>query len=163
MPTQDPKLAADSHRTRKTFGGSHLGYVARWLTHSAKTGQPFDATFFDREPILEVSLDSDFASKFLAVVRSALARPSDVRELAELCREGVKFSDGNVAPLASIWMLNPMPPGGIDNEALSRADIARAEERAGQNGETIREMIRDTYRCDSAAEEDYFVRRWICS
>jgi hypothetical protein len=82
--------------------------------------------------------------------------------LAALCRN-IKFSDGNVAPLASIWMLNPMPPGGVDNEAMSRADMARAEVRAGQNGETIREMIADTYHCESTAELDWHTRRWIAS
>jgi hypothetical protein len=163
MPTQDPKLAADSQRMLKVFG-SHLGQISRQLAYCAASGQRFDATFFDREPILEVSLDDIFASKFLAAVRRALVRPGppDVKDLAALCKR-VEFSDGNVAPLASIWILNPMPPGGIDNEALSRADLTKAEVRAGQNGETIREMIRDTYRCESAAEEDYFVRRWIAS
>jgi hypothetical protein len=58
-------------------------------------------------------------------------------------------------------MLNPMPPGGVDNEAMSRADMARAEVRAGQNGETIREMIADTYHCESTAELDWHTRRWI--
>lgn len=149
MSAQDSEIA-------EIIRSSHLADLLYQLVHHAKTGQPFDVTFFDREPLLDATLDDIFASKFLATVfgpASALQR---------LC-ERVKFSDDTVVPIAAIWILNPMPPGGIDNEALSRADLARAEEAAGPNGETIREMIADTYHCESTAELDWHTRRWIAS
>jgi hypothetical protein len=122
----------------------------------AKTGLSFDVTFHGHGPILEVTLDDVFASKFLAAIYGPY------RALHRLCGQ-IKFSDGTVTPIENIWTFHPMPPGGIDNGALRRADLAQAEVRAGPNGETVREMIRDTYRCGSAAEEDWFVRRWIAS
>jgi hypothetical protein len=151
MPAQDPKIAAGCRRLDEIFG-SRFGHLLWQLTHYARTGQSFDAVFFDREPILDVTLDDIFASKFL----------DDARSLRRLCKR-VKFSDGTIAPIDAIWLFNYMPRDGIDNAALDNVDLAQAEVRAGQNGETIREMIRVSYRCASTAEEDFFVRRFIAS
>ena len=41
--------------------------------------------------------------------------------------------------------------------------MAMAEEVIGFGGETLREMIRLTYRCAVRAEEDFFIARWIAS
>ena len=56
-----------------------------------------------------------------------------------------------------------MPEDGIGIAELAAVNLAEAELHAGDQGETIREMIRATYHCASPAEEDYFVRRWIAS
>jgi hypothetical protein len=37
------------------------------------------------------------------------------------------------------------------------------EEVTGPSGETPREIIRNTYRCQSRAEEDQFIAHWIAS
>jgi hypothetical protein len=153
MPVQDPQITAGVQRMEESFGDRFTCLL--WeLAHYATTGQTFDVTFYDREPLIEVTLDDIFASKFLAA--------HEPRYALQLCNQ-IRFSDGTVAPIDSIWTLNFMPAGGIDNETLNSVDLMRAEVRAGQNGETIREMIRVTYRCGSGAEEDYFVRRWIAS
>jgi hypothetical protein len=155
MPAQDQKIAAGLQRMQTIFG-SRIEHLLWQLMHYATTGQTFDATFYDREPILEVTLDQAFAHEFIG------GSQRDTRYLRQLCSR-IGFSDGTIIPITSIWTLNYMPHGGIDNETLSNIDLAEAAIRAGQNGETVREMIRDTYRCASAAEEDYFVRRWIAS
>ena len=50
-----------------------------------------------------------------------------------------------------------------DDLDVNGIDLARAEEVIGFGGETVREIIRDTYRCRSRAEEDHFIARWIAS
>src|SRR5262245_41712230 len=45
-----------------------------------------------------------------------------------------------------------MPLGDVTIAQMEAADLAQAEPRFGPNGETVREMIRNTYRCASAAK-----------
>ena len=127
------------------------------LQHFAQNGAKFDATFYDREPILDVSLNREFARTF----NPALAhwKPDKFARLLDR----IHFSDGTVVRISDIWVLNYMPPGGITVAKLESADIALAEVPAGQNGKTVREIIRNTYRCITPAEEDWHVRRWIAS
>jgi hypothetical protein len=152
MPARDPEIAAGMQRVSEIFG-TRQEFLLWQLMHYATSGQTFDATFFDREPILEVTLDQAFAYELINGSRRGLRR---------LCSR-IRFSDGTITPITRIWTLNFIPHGGIDNETLRGVDLVRAEVRAGPNGETAREMIRETYRCASTAEEDYFVRRWIAS
>jgi hypothetical protein len=56
-----------------------------------------------------------------------------------------------------------MPKGGISEDSLQAADLAKGEERVGPNGETLRKMISDTYHCENKEEEDYYLRRFIAS
>jgi len=127
------------------------------LRHFAQTGQKFDATFYDRAPILDVGLNREYARTLVTALGNW--KPDKAARLLQR----VHFSDGTVASISSIWVLNYMPPGGITVAMLDAADIALAEVKAGDNDETVREMIRATYRCASAAEEDWHVRRWIAS
>jgi hypothetical protein len=120
-------------------------------------GQPFDVTFYTREPILEATLGCGYANQFLNML--AHGYTPRLRELLE----GVAFSDGTTAHFEEIWTLNYMPPGGFDDATLASVDMVKAEAEAGNQGETVRQIIRETCRCASAAEEDYFVRRWIAS
>jgi hypothetical protein len=46
---------------------------------------------------------------------------------------------------------------------MENVDLAEAEMRAGPHGETVREMIHNTYRCATAVELDWFVHRWLAS
>lgn len=123
------------------------------LAHFASTGQTFDATFYGREPSLEVTLAQEFAYEFLDAM--AGQRMDDI---GCLCRR-VRFSDGSSISLAGIWTLNYMPRG-LD---ISGVDLSPGEQRIGDQGETMREMICNTYRCRSRAEEDFFLARFIAS
>ena len=60
-------------------------------------------------------------------------------------------------------MIYPMPHDGVSQADLNAVDLAEAETQAGNNGETIRKMIRDTYRCGSRTEEDRYLRRFFAS
>jgi hypothetical protein len=108
--------------------------------------QRFDVTFYDREPLLEVALTKDFARKWRAGRRKALINR-------------IVFSDGTIVSATEIWTLNPMPRD-LD---IANVDLAQGEQVGAANGETIREVIRNTYRCKSRAEEDFFLARWIVS
>ena len=127
------------------------------LHHHAGNGTKFDATFYDRAPILDVSLNREYARTLVTALGNW--KPDKVARLLQR----VHFSDGTVASINSIWVLNYMPPGGITVAMLEDADVALAEVKAGDNGEPVREMIRATDRCATPAEEDWHVRRWIAS
>jgi hypothetical protein len=114
----------------------------------------FDVTFHKREPILEVTLNKSYARNLCA----ALMYDEEPRRLKEL-PDHVQFSDGTVVKASEIWTLNFIP----DDLDVNGIDLARAEEVIGFGAETVREIIRDTYRCRSRAEEDYFIARWIAS
>src|SRR5262249_8867617 len=116
--------------------------------------QRFDATFYDREPLLDVTLEKKWSGEFLHEWRQ--------RHLLELLKN-VTFSDGTSVHVDEIWTLNYMPSEGISVAELDGADINEAQGKAGYGGETIGEMLRLTYKCRSAAEEDWFIRRWIAS
>jgi hypothetical protein len=123
------------------------------LAHYASTGQTFDATFYGCEPSLEVTLSQEFAHTFMDALVSE--RSSD---LSRLIRK-VCFSDGTSIGVAGIWTLNYMPHD-LD---ISNVDLSPGEQRIGDQGETMREIISNTYRCRSRAEEDYFLARFIAS
>jgi len=123
------------------------------LAHYAETGQTFDVTFFGREPSLEVTLTQEFAFEFLSA-----AADGRVDDINRLCRK-VCFSDGSSTGLHGIWTINYMPRG-LD---ISGVDLSEGEQRIGDQGETMREIISTTYRCRTRAEEDFFLARFIAS
>jgi len=127
------------------------------LRHFAETGQKFDATFYDRAPILDVGLNREYARTLVTALGNW--KPDKIAHLLKR----IHFDDGTVVRIGDIWVLNYMPPGGITIAMLENADIVLAEVKAGNNDETVREMIRTTYRCATPAEEDWHVRRWIAS
>jgi hypothetical protein len=123
------------------------------LLHYARTGQMFDVTFYNREPSLEVTLTQEFAYEFLIAADSG-----NESRFRQLCL-WIRFSDGTENGLDGIWTLNYMPHD-LD---ISDADLGQGEQQIGDQGETMREIIRNTYRCRSRAEEDFFLARFIAS
>jgi hypothetical protein len=136
---------------------SRFSYLLFQFQHYAQTMQRFDAIFFDCEPYLDVTLDKGFAR----ALDAAISAKDAVR--TALLFENVTFSAGSKANVDSVWMLNFMPPGGVTIAQMVNVDLAEAEVHAGPQGETVREMIRNTYGCATAAELDWFVRRWLAS
>jgi hypothetical protein len=120
------------------------------LEHFARTGQTFDVTFFGREPSLEVTLAQEFAFEFLEAL--GWGRSEQVNEL---CRR-VRFSDESTTSMAGIWTL--YMPHDLD---IRDAVLSEGDGRIGDGGETMREMISNSYHCRSRAEEDFFLARFI--
>jgi hypothetical protein len=140
-------------RMEEVFG-SRLEHLIWQLTfYAVHPEAQFDITFYDREPILGASLDAKYARAFRQL------KPSGGKNLKTLC-ERIVLSDGTVTDSSKIWTLNYMPD---DLDAAAVTDLSPGEQVIGAGNETVREIIRDTYRCKSHAEEDYFLRRWIAS
>ena len=127
-----------------------LLWQIQWYAEHPHT--KLDVTFYSREPILEVTLDKHFASELC----KALLYDKGTECLKDLF-SCVRFSDGTVAAVTDIWTLNYMP----DNLNTAGTDLSQGNRVAGSNGETVRQIISETYHCRSRAEEDYFLARWI--
>ena len=126
-----------------------LGQLMFYAEHPATM---FDATFYRREPLLEVRLDADYAHNlFIGMVGD------DARAIA--CLKAVRLSTGTCVHMNEIWGLFYMPP----NIDIRDIDLGKGEEIAGAHGETTRQMISAMYHCRSRAEEDFFLARWIAS
>jgi hypothetical protein len=134
--------------------GSHSSYVAKLLIDLSMSQQPCDVTFYKREPILDVRAPKNIA---LALMYGAGAE-----KLQELLQT-IDFSDGTSVGFGEIWTINPMPSGGISNEDLESVDLSQGDVVAGLNGETVREIIRQTYHCESKRDEDHYLRRYLAS
>lgn len=135
----------------------HFGSREEMLTHTLTTlsisGQPADITFYRRKPILDVRVSTKLGAARLYGLEKQLPR---------LLRY-IEFSNGTIACLNEIWTVNPMPMDGFTQAELDAVDLAQGKDRIGPHGETLREMIRNTYHCKSKSEVDYFLRRWIAS
>lgn len=135
----------------------HFGSREKMLTHNltilSSSGQPADITFYRRKPLINVQICTKIAAARLYGLESQLPR----------ILKRIPFSNGVVVSLAEIWTVNPMPIGGFTDEELAAVDLAEGEAQHGPNGETLRKMIRKTYRCKSRKETDFYLRRWIAS
>jgi hypothetical protein len=152
----DTELESARQRLSEVFP-SRSNHLLFQLQFFAETGQHFDVTFHDREPVLDVSIHREYARVFLTALKHWRGD-----KLANLLKR-IHFDDGTITPIDTIWVIVPLPPVEITIAMLESADLTMAEAVASANGETVREMVRAVYRCESAAEEDWFVRRWIAS
>ena len=135
------------------FGDSRglLGYQLLTLSTS---GQPCDVTFFKRKPMLDVKIDQRLS---LALMYGA--GPDKLQEMLE----SISLSNGEKVRFGDIWMVLPMPSQGFSPEELAAVDLSRGEQKCGLQGETVREIIRTVYHCESKDEEEKFLRRYLAS
>jgi hypothetical protein len=133
--------------------GSREGMLTHTLTMLSSSGQPADITFYRRKPLINVQISTKIAAARFYGLEGQLPR----------ILKRIPFSNGEVAGLAEIWTVNPMPIGGFADDELAAVDLAEADERHGPNGETLRKMIRKTYQCKTRKETDFYLRRWIAS
>lgn len=150
---QDPAYQEAMEKLQERFG-FRSSMLFMQLYFLATSGQPCDVTVYDGSPHIDVKLDPDFA---YAVMYGA-----GPAKLAEMLSE-IKLSDGSTISLNEIWTINPMPKGGFTTQQLDEADLSQGNERMGPNGETLIEMIRETYKCKSPEDEEKHLRRWIAS
>ena len=109
-------------RMQKHFGSPPglLLWQIKWFAEHVD--QTFDVAFYDRAPLLAVSLTKRFAREWCATLMYGRSQ-----RLNTLVKK-MAFSDGTVVDLSEIW---------------------------------TREIIGQSYRCKSPAEEDQFLSRWI--
>jgi hypothetical protein len=156
-PEWSPEWNAEAQRRLSEHWPTHGSHVFDMLTYQAERDLPFDVTFLDREPILEVRLSADCTRRLFAGLIDR-----GTKKLRKVL-DALEFSDGTTASFSSIWGIHPMPRNGFTILALDNADMHEGEPTAGPNQETIREMLRKMYRCRTEAEEDYLLRRFIVS
>ncbi len=140
-------------RLKQRFGDAR-GLLAHQILTFSMSGQPCDVTFFKRKPALNGKIDQKLS---LALMYGA--GPKKLQEMLD----NISLSDGQVVSFSEIWVILPMPERGFSPEQLAEVDLSHRGEKFGPNGETIREMIRDTYHCKSKDEEDKFLRRYLAS
>ncbi|MEJ0050159.1 MAG: hypothetical protein WDN02_02900 [Methylovirgula sp.] len=150
--TQDITPQEAMKRLEQHFG-SREAMLTHTLTMLSTSGQPADVTFYLHKPLLDVRVGTKLGAARLYGLESHVPR---------LLRR-IEFSNGAVASSAEIWTVNPMPMGGFSPEELAAVDLSEGDKPTGPQGETLRQMIRETYHCTSREETDYFLRRWIAS
>ena len=108
-----------------------------------------------------VYLEAVFSSKFVHALQYGAGAQSMKPLLENL---GIRTKDGEFTiSLADIWIIAPMPKGGITEEELNAVDLSQGDQPAGDAGKTISEVIRETYRPKSDSEHEYFLRRFLAS
>jgi|HubBroStandDraft_1064217.scaffolds.fasta_scaffold257144_1 hypothetical protein len=134
--------------------GDAMGMLAFMILELSLSGQPCDVTFRDKPPALNVKIDQK--------ISLALMYGAGAKKLQEMLTN-ISLSNGDVVSIGEIWVVHPMPVGGIPEEELAAVDLAEGEQKFGPNGETLRETIRDVYHCKSKEEEEKFLRRYLAS
>lgn len=140
-------------KLEKEFG-SRLGFLGHQILLLSMTGQKCDITFFKKKPAINVKIDPQ--------INLALTYGAGSKKLKEML-ENIRLSNGDKVSIGEIWTINPIPSGGFSKEELDSVDTTEGELIAGPNGETLREMIKNTYHCETRDEEDYYLRRFIAS
>lgn len=134
--------------------GDRIGLLGFTILTLSMSGQPCDVTFYKRKPAIDVKIDSKIT---LAIIYGA-----GPKKMAHML-ENIKLSNGEVASITEIWTVHPMPEKGFSDEELAAVNLADGDGVFGQQGETIREMIRNVYHCVTKNEEDNYLRRYLAS
>jgi hypothetical protein len=128
--------------------------LGRQILDLSLSDQPCDFTFLNREPVLDAKI-----SPLVSVALLHAAGPEKLNEVLE----NVPLSNGQMIGISEIWVIFPMPKGGISKDELGAVDLSDGEEEIGTHAETIREVIRHAYHCKSEEEEDRYLRRFLAS
>ncbi len=138
--------------------GSREGLLFHTLYTLAMTGQPCDVCLVNKKPFLDVKIDPDFV--YALMYGAGAATLAEMLNNITLTGGG---STGGTVTFKEIWTINPMPHEGFTEEQLSSVDITKADKPSGFGGETLKEMIKNTYHCENEKEIERFVRRFIAS
>jgi hypothetical protein len=136
-----------------TFG-SHDSLLAHQIITHSIYALPCDVTFRDRKPFLDVTIDEKIGQSLMS--GAALDVLHDTLNY-------IRFSNGESARFNDVLLIVPMPVGGVSQAAMDAVDLSEADDLAGLEGETTRDMIREVYRCETRDEEEHFLRRYLAS
>jgi len=140
-------------KLQDTFGDA-VSFNGQMLIFLSMIQQPTDITFYKSPPKLNVKVSSKLSE--------AMNTGIGPEKLAKLL-SAIPLSDGSSINLEEIWTLCPMPEDGFTEEELANVDMSQAQNPIGQQGETLRTIIKNTYHCKTVEEEDKFIRRWLAS
>jgi hypothetical protein len=131
----------------------HEQVVLTQLITLSLTGELCDITFVHRKPILDVFVSRELGTLFTA--------DKSVTKKIKLISQ-IELSNGERIWLKRISMVIMMPKEGFSERDLQAVDIGRAEQLIWEDKKTIRDLVRDSYCCDTA-DEDKYIRRFLAS
>lgn len=135
-----------------------LKMMSDMLRMLALSGQPCDVCTHSGARHVDVTIDPDFVYALMYG-----AGPSKLAEMLKHIKLQLHGSPVASVAFDDIWVIYPMPKEGISDEQLQEVDMREAERSIPPSGETVREIIRNTYRPKDEKELDYFVRRYLAS
>ncbi|TMI98684.1 MAG: hypothetical protein E6G97_24990 [Alphaproteobacteria bacterium] len=131
------------------------------LVNLSSIGQSCDVTFRNRDPLIGVTVDKQLAATADEMAgRSGIGRWLKERQLSRQFAD-IRFSDGSRASLDEIWTVIPVPVDGIPADAFAAVDLSAGEQEMHGSGVTVREVVRELYRCKDRAREDVMLRRYL--
>jgi hypothetical protein len=140
-------------RLQEEFGDGR-GLLAYQLLRLSLSGQTCDVTFFKSKPMFDVKIDQN--------ISLALMYGAGAGKLQEMLNN-ISLSNGETVRFGDVWMVLPMPSQGLSPKELAAVNLADGDEKCGEQGETIREIIRAVYHCESKEEEEKLLRRYLAS
>jgi hypothetical protein len=157
LMADEDELKKLSQRVVDKYGG-RSGFLFHVIQTLAMSGQPCDVCTYSGGRYLDVRIDPDFIY--------ALMYGAGAAKLAEMLND-IKLQPKTGPDVSvgfnDIWVVNPMPKEGFTPQQLAEVDLKDAERKAGPQGETIREMIRNSYHPKDDKELEHFVRRFLAS
>lgn len=141
----------EEHETNTSIEADRLNYLVRLLTHLSITGQPFDLTTYGKQRFLDATLVGEFAMHLEGGYRSETLS-------YRLASIKIKTPDGteDSVGLKDIWIVNPVPIGGISQEMMAEVKLDKAPP-------DLRVMIYKSFHCENDQEADFFLRRYLAS
>lgn len=144
-------------KLEEEFGGRE-GWVIHAINNLIVSGQPCDITTYSGKRYLDVKINP---SILYATMYGA--GPYKIRDMLDEIKLEQKGKPVGTVSFKDIWIISPMPPGGLTQEQLDRVDIAEGETILNPPGISLREMIRKSYYCKDEKEVDYFLRRYLAA
>lgn len=124
------------------------------VIHCSTFEQPCDVLLKGEKPRLDVKISPKYGA--------ALMYGAGAAKMAEMFAT-LELQNGETLPLGKVWDILPMPRNGITLEELDAVDLTEGEAVGGPNGETVRQMITEMYNCQTEAETEQALRRFLAS
>lgn len=133
---------------------SHTQMVLKKVIHHSTFEQPCDVLILNGKPHIDVKISPKYGA--------ALMYGAGAAKMAEMF-ETLEFQSGETIPMNTVWDILPMPKDGFTPEELDAVDMSGGDAVGGPNGETVREMIKAMYNCQTDDEVDMPLRRFLAS
>lgn len=131
----------------------HFQHTVQVLIHVSTFDQYCDITFLNGPPLVGVRLKP--------ALGAALMYGAGAKKLAGML-ERLETRDGTVFMAQDVWMVIPFPNGLPTEAELSGIDLADGDAEVAP-GVSIREMVRQVYRCASDEETERMLRRVLAA
>jgi len=136
------------------MNSERMSWLLSRLENYALTEQIVDITLGSEKPKINVKISPKFSY--------ALMYGAWIKGLKPLLQK-LELSDGTHINAADICTINPMPSEGFTQEELSSVDINEGNQIIPDTGKTMKEIIRETYKCENEQETEYYLRRFLAS